>query len=78
MWIHFEGCFAVVSGMLNKAPDQLIMNQADSYRQTQEQRYLIDRTIPVMDYGKGCKYAGECVSRCLKTDRKTRFTCAFD
>ena len=42
--------------LLNKAPDQLVMNQADSYRQTQEQRYIIDRTIPTMDYGKGCEY----------------------
>ena len=31
------------------------MNQSDNYRQTQELRYIIDRTIPTIDYGKGCK-----------------------
>ena len=33
------------------------MNQAEEYRQTQEQRYLIDRAIPAVDYGKGCKFS---------------------
>ena len=42
--------------LLNKPPEQLVMNQSDTYRQTQELRYLIDRTIPSMDYGKGCEY----------------------
>jgi hypothetical protein len=32
------------------------MNQADNYRAIQEDRYIIDRTIPAVDYGKGCKY----------------------
>ena len=43
--------------LLNKPADQLVMNQADSYRQTQELRYIIDRTIPTMDYGKGCEWS---------------------
>ena len=32
------------------------MNQADNFRNVQEQRYLVDRAIPGVDYGKGCEY----------------------
>ena len=46
---------SLVTDLLNKQPEHLVMNQADSYRKTQELRYLIDRTIPTVDYGKGCK-----------------------
>ncbi|KAL5019985.1 hypothetical protein ScPMuIL_002877 [Solemya velum] len=35
------------------------MNQADHYRKMQEDRYLIDRTIPAMDYGKGYRVGSE-------------------
>ncbi|KAK2157198.1 hypothetical protein LSH36_196g08021 [Paralvinella palmiformis] len=48
-----------LSKLLNKAPDQLVMNQADSYRKTQELRYIIDRTIPTIDYGKGYRVGSE-------------------
>ena len=46
----------IITELLNKPEDQLVMNQADSYRKTQELRYVIDRTISYKDYGKGCKY----------------------
>ena len=45
--------------MLGKPEEHLVMNQADSYRKTQELRYIIDRTIPTSDYGKGCEYYGQ-------------------
>ena len=47
--------FLCFKELLNKSEDGLVMNQGDVYRQTQEQRYLVDRTIPFVDYGKGCK-----------------------
>ena len=53
----------ISSELLNKPPEQLVMNQADSYRNTQELRYLVDRTIPCMDYGKGCEYMATTRSR---------------
>ena len=43
------------SELLQKEPDDLAMNQADSFRNIQESRYLIDRNISKVDYGKGCK-----------------------
>lgn len=48
-----------LSKLLDKPVEQLVMNQADDYRQTQELRYLIDRTIPTMDYGKGYRIGSE-------------------
>ncbi|ELU14603.1 hypothetical protein CAPTEDRAFT_226990 [Capitella teleta] len=48
-----------LSKLLNKAPDQLVMNQADCYRETQELRYLIERTIPTVDYGHGYRIGSE-------------------
>ena len=51
----------LISDLLNKPAEHLVMNQSDNYRQTQEQRYLIDRTIPTVDYGKGCKCNWVCV-----------------
>ena len=44
-----------VSELLEMPKSSLVMNKADDYRQTQEQRYLIERSIPALDYGKGCK-----------------------
>ncbi|GFS06066.1 MYCBP-associated protein-like isoform X2 [Elysia marginata] len=41
--------------LLQKAPEDLAMNQADNFRKVQEQRYLVDRAIPGVDYGKGCE-----------------------
>lgn len=48
-----------ISKLLQKEPEDLVMNQADSYRKTQEDRYLIDRTIPFVDYGKGYRVGSE-------------------
>jgi len=42
-------------GLLSKPQDRLLMNQDDKYRAMQEKRKLIDRSIPALDYGKGCK-----------------------
>lgn len=44
-----------LSRLLNKPISQLVMNQGDGFRKTQELRYLIDRTIPFIDNGKGCE-----------------------
>lgn len=35
------------------------MNQGDAYRKKQEARYLIDRSIPAVDYGKGFRIGSE-------------------
>jgi len=35
------------------------MNQGDTYREKQELRYLIDRSIPAVDYGKGYRVGSE-------------------
>ena len=43
-----------ISELLQKFPADLAMNHADQFRNIQEKRYIIDRTIPFLDYGKGC------------------------
>merc|ERR1719158_100044 len=48
-----------ISKLLQKAPEDLAMNQADNFRKVQEKRYLIDRTIPKVDYGKGYRVGSE-------------------
>ncbi|BFZ25781.1 hypothetical protein BsWGS_28820 [Bradybaena similaris] len=48
-----------ISKLLQKAPEDLAMNQSDSYRTIQEQRYVIDRTISKVDYGKGYRIGSE-------------------
>ncbi|CAG5114452.1 unnamed protein product, partial [Candidula unifasciata] len=48
-----------ISKLLQKAPENLAMNQSDNYRTIQEQRYLIDRTISKVDYGKGYRIGSE-------------------
>ena len=55
----------MLTDLLQKAPEDLVMNQADSYRGTQEERYLIDRTIPFVDYGKGCELQHRSVCMCV-------------
>lgn len=35
------------------------MNEGDTYREKQELRYLIDRSIPAVDYGKGYRVGSE-------------------
>ncbi|XP_041376567.1 MYCBP-associated protein-like isoform X3 [Gigantopelta aegis] len=48
-----------ISKLLQKNPEDLAMNQADNFRNIQEKRYIIDRTIPLMDYGKGYRVGSE-------------------
>ncbi|XP_046350342.2 MYCBP-associated protein-like isoform X3 [Haliotis rufescens] len=48
-----------ISKLLQKSPEDLAMNQADNFRSIQEQRHIIDRTIPTMDYGKGYRVGSE-------------------
>lgn len=48
-----------ISKLLQKPVDTLVMNQANDFRVTQEERYLIDRSIPAMDYGKGYRVGSE-------------------
>nr|KAG5692116.1 hypothetical protein BaRGS_014279 [Batillaria attramentaria] len=48
-----------ISKLLLKDQEDLVMNQAETYRQTQEERYLIERTIPFVDYGKGYRVGSE-------------------
>ncbi|XP_071490212.1 MYCBP-associated protein-like [Diadema antillarum] len=48
-----------ISKLLQKPPEMLVMNQAEEFRETQEQRYLIDRSIPAVDYGKGYRVGSE-------------------
>ncbi|XP_056002049.1 MYCBP-associated protein-like isoform X3 [Ostrea edulis] len=48
-----------ISKLLQKNPEDLAMNAADNYRQIQEERYMIDRTIPFKDYGKGYRVGSE-------------------
>lgn len=45
------------TAQLGRPVGHLLMNQADEYRNVQELRELIDRAMPAVDYGKGCKYA---------------------
>jgi len=39
--------------------DMLVMNQSDSFRSVQEERTLIDRAMPLKDYGKGYRVGSE-------------------
>lgn len=48
-----------ISKLLQKDPEDLTMNQSENYHKTQEERYIIDRTIPFMDYGKGYRVGSE-------------------
>ncbi|XP_077993073.1 MYCBP-associated protein-like isoform X1 [Glandiceps talaboti] len=48
-----------ISKLLQRAPEHLVMNQAEDYRKIQEERYLIDRSIPAVDYGKGYRVGSE-------------------
>lgn len=48
-----------ISKLLQKSPEDLAMNQADNFRKVQEQRYLVDRAIPGVDYGKGYRVGSE-------------------
>ncbi|KAH9508488.1 hypothetical protein Btru_055327, partial [Bulinus truncatus] len=48
-----------ISKILNKPLEELAMNQADNFRAIQEMRYLIDRSIPKIGYGKGFRDGSE-------------------
>ncbi|XP_019630587.1 PREDICTED: MYCBP-associated protein-like [Branchiostoma belcheri] len=48
-----------ISKLLQRSTDTLLMNQSETYRQTQEERYLIDRTMPAINYGKGYRVGSE-------------------
>ncbi|XP_074657573.1 MYCBP-associated protein-like isoform X3 [Tubulanus polymorphus] len=48
-----------ISRLLQKPAESLVMNRGDSYRKVEEERYLIDRTIPAIDYGKGYRVGSE-------------------
>lgn len=48
-----------ISKLVQKNPEDLVMNASDNFRQIQEDRYIIDRTIPAVDYGKGYRVGSE-------------------
>ncbi|XP_033115516.1 MYCBP-associated protein-like isoform X2 [Anneissia japonica] len=48
-----------ISKLLQRPADTLVMNQAKEYRETQEQRYQLDRAIPAVQYGKGYRVGSE-------------------
>ncbi|XP_065841151.1 MYCBP-associated protein-like isoform X2 [Oscarella lobularis] len=48
-----------ISKLLQTTEDQLLMNKGSDYRQTIEQREIIDKAIPPMDYGKGYRIGSE-------------------
>ena len=59
--IPYEFIFiAFIAELLQKDPKDLAMNQSDNFRAIQEDRYIVDRTIPATGYGKGCEY--HCIS----------------
>ncbi|XP_032226527.2 MYCBP-associated protein [Nematostella vectensis] len=48
-----------LSALLQTSTDMLVMNQSEDYRKNQEQRHVIDRAIPSVDYGKGYQVGSE-------------------
>ncbi|EDO31470.1 predicted protein [Nematostella vectensis] len=48
-----------LSALLQTSTDMLVMNQSEDYRKNQEQRHVIDRAIPSVDYGKGYRVGSE-------------------
>lgn len=48
-----------LSNLLRTSTDMLVMNQSEEYRDIQENRYIIDRAIPSIDYGKGYRVGSE-------------------
>ncbi|MEE6518428.1 hypothetical protein FKM82_029438 [Ascaphus truei] len=47
------------SGRLRKPPGQLLMNVCEDFRGVQEERHLIDRSIPAVEHGKGQRVGSE-------------------
>ncbi|XP_041076057.1 MYCBP-associated protein-like [Polyodon spathula] len=48
-----------ISSLLQKPVEKLVMNKSDNFRQTQEQRHVIDRSLPALHYGKGYRGGSE-------------------
>ncbi|XP_030390580.1 MYCBP-associated protein isoform X1 [Gopherus evgoodei] len=49
----------VLSKFLQKPENELLMNLSEDYRRVQEERYLIDRSLPALHYGKGYRVGSE-------------------
>ncbi|XP_053471725.1 MYCBP-associated protein isoform X2 [Ictalurus furcatus] len=48
-----------ISDLLQKPVEDLLMNQANRFRETQEQRELIGRGLPALHYGHGARVGSE-------------------
>ncbi|KAF4075454.1 hypothetical protein AMELA_G00234760, partial [Ameiurus melas] len=48
-----------ISDLLQKPVENLLMNQANRFRETQEQRELIGRGLPALHYGHGARVGSE-------------------
>ena len=57
--LNVDSVFVYYAELLGKPTEDLVMNQGDKYREKQELRYLIDRSIPAVDYGKGYRVGSE-------------------
>ena len=42
-----------ISELVNRSVDHLVMNQSENARRYNETKQLIDRTLPLVNYGKG-------------------------
>ncbi|XP_074870360.1 MYCBP-associated protein isoform X4 [Carettochelys insculpta] len=49
----------VLSKFLQKPENELLMNLSEDYRRVQEERHLIDRSLPALHYGKGYRVGSE-------------------
>ncbi|XP_048673904.1 MYCBP-associated protein isoform X2 [Caretta caretta] len=49
----------VLSKFLRKPENELLMNLSEDYRRVQEERYLIDRSLSALHYGKGYHVGSE-------------------
>ncbi|XP_075759879.1 MYCBP-associated protein isoform X2 [Pelodiscus sinensis] len=49
----------VLSKFLRKPENELLMNLSEDYRRIQEERHLIDRSLPALHYGKGFRVGSE-------------------
>ncbi|XP_041077074.1 MYCBP-associated protein-like isoform X2 [Polyodon spathula] len=48
-----------ISSQLQKPVEKLVMNESDNFRQTQEQRHIIDHSLPALHYRKGYRGGSE-------------------
>ncbi|XP_042559445.1 MYCBP-associated protein-like [Clupea harengus] len=63
---HWDDCMAerrrqqyLISRLLQRPAEQLLMNQSNLYRQTQEQRELISKGLPALHTGHGYRVGSE-------------------